>query len=290
MLKNDSDQVLALKEKSALSAQEHFMAVLSASATKRQRSIKQELNDVSFALQARAAIASLDVSKSEDSPVLSNGMNNLDATDEQSTTSPSQMSPKELDDLRKNLTIMRYQGMSDEELSTYCKGLLLDLQNATEHVHSIRKSTKRITERLMRFSSGTSEDKVEGRISVPLQKKLARHVDDFIAEIERNKTVFESTTNNDEYFDFLEAGYAKEDEVEGGLEAELQEIEAEWGDWSSDDYIWEPDHAGVHGPPRGVPKQNYLEDKDALEDEDDETLEEALERMDSEWSNWASDD
>jgi hypothetical protein len=286
-LKNHSDAESVYKEKAALAAQEHLMTVLSASATKRTRMIQEELKAIATALQARSS-KNLPSELNNETKVTSSSVALISTSEDDTTTNIPGSSnaalagnlPVAPADSQADGTSPRFQNLSNEVLTSYCKDLLREFQESNELRHRLDTSAKRITERLMRFSSSTSTEIVEGRLSLTLQKKIAARVDAHMTDLERNKMKLVVDCLEDERL-------GSEDEPEV-VEDELARIEAEWGDWAADDYVWSPDQAGLKNSRNVV--QYHVGDDDEDDEDDEETIEEFSERIDREWRNWNTDD
>ena len=287
---NETDSVAKFveTEKASLAAQEHLMSLLCTSASKQMDFVQHDMKEVSLFLHARSSAPSLDSEAALD----------LEPREDQSSTdrvssrsikgesdsrpgSPDFVSPDtdaSLPQLAVPAHILRrFEGMSMEEVKLHYEDLLVELQLAIERRNNLDQSSKRITERLMRFSSSTSSETVEGRISVPMQKRIAQSLDDHMEELEA-KTL-EGTS-----LDFDEDDRLWNNDEES-LEDQLADIESSWGDWCEPDFVWSPSASENRN---SVNVLNRLEDEDLENEDDDETLEEALERMDTEWSKWES--
>jgi len=136
-------------------------------------------------------------------------------------------------------------------------------------------------ERLMRFSSSTSSETVEGRISIPLQRRIAEGLDNFVAQLEEEDQLGMSPEiDEDDRLGIRETS-------DKSIKQELAEIEKNWGDWSDEDYVWSPADAN---PTAGSTQYSAATADDLFgEEDDDETLEEALERIENDWKGWDLD-
>jgi len=295
--KNDSVSLEIQSEKASLAAQEQLMTLLSTSASKRTEIIRHEMMEVSLFLQASV------LSNLGDSQVSYNNKQQdvLTSNDVDVTRLESPFTDSSTDgaiDVSKNLghsstTAMhsssslsvtmasipvhvreRYDGMDIAEVKLHYQDLLVELQSSLEQRNKLDKSTKRITEQLMRFSSSTSSEWKEGRISVPLQKQIAENVDNHLKKF----VGLSSEVDEDDRLGTREN--------EGSLADEMAEIDKNWAAWADPDFVWTPGASETAAAAR----PNPLDDEDDhLEEDAGETLEEALKRIDSEWSNWLGD-
>lgn len=186
--------------------------------------------------------------------------------------------------------VTMYDNMSNEDLTSYCKQLMKNLQDAVERRHSLETATKRVTLRLMRYSSSAQD--VEGQLSMRLQKEIASNVDEFTEDVKNGKLKTNDGTGENESeqdektTNTLLTGVSDDDGKGSHLEEDLAEIKAEWGEWYEDDYEWTPDQAGQPNTKKHIPHYNMLHENEEENDENDETLEETLARLDEEWKNW----
>ena len=297
---NDSVALFVKTEKAALAAQEHLMTLLSASASKHMNIIQHDMKEVSLFLHARSSaspegLEAVDLDKEDDpsSPSDTDNTNTMvsstSPSDDDSveapgsTNSSSSSAEPSLPQLSvPGHIIERFEGMDIEEVKLHYEDLLVELQGAIERRNKLDKSAKRITERLMRFSSSTSSETAEGRISVPLQKRIAQNVDDHMIQLE-TKSIEGISVEIDE-----DDRLGSRNNEDGTLEDQLADIERSWGDWCEPEYVWSPSASESRGT-NSINIQNRLEDDSMEDDEDNETLEEALERMDNDWSKWEED-
>ena len=241
---NDSIALFVQREKASLAVQEHFMTLLSASAAKQIKTIQEDTKKVSFLLQARSSATSAmegssnlglpsNSSRSETQPVKALSPHTVSNISRHSTTD-YEYPPANLvhQDSVRGSSLARFQNMSFEEVNAQLEVLLGDLLVATERRNKIDLSTRRITERLMRFSSSTSSETVEGRISVVLQKRLAENLDTHLDELAASSGVNQGgiTAEVDE-----DARLGVRDEAELSIDDELAEIEKRWAGWNDPD-------------------------------------------------------
>lgn len=274
----DSCDLVAQTEMASLRAQEHLMNLLSASASQHVQTIQEEIDGVTRKMQALAS----ETAKTEfpqDGNLTSPGLlaANLSDFDSQtvkvnaSTASTnSGLAQLEQDDSLRDSGTLKIQLLSQDNIQQHHKDLLSRYQLAIERRHQLAQSTKRISERLMRFSSSIS---AEGRISIPLQRRLAQDLDDLLIAVDGKKTISSDVDQDDRL--------GKRD-TESTVEDDIVEIEKSWGDWCQDDFIWSPDKASRNGG--AVPLMVDLEE--LMDDDNDESIDETLARMDEEWKSW----
>ena len=288
---NETDSVAKFveTEKASLAAQEHLMSLLSTSSSKQMDFIQHDMKEVSLFLHARSStppsgsevVLDLEHQEDQSSTDSTSGVSSRPINGESVAMSSSpDSSSSDTDASRSQLAvpahiISRFEGMSMEEVKLHYEDLLVELQQAIERRNKLDQSSKRITERLMRFSSGTSAETVEGRISVPMQKRIAQSLDDHMEELETKS--YEGISSD---FDEDDRLWNNDDE---NLEDQLANIESSWGDWCEPEFVWSPSASENRN---SVNALNRLEDEDLDDADDDETLEEALERMDTDWSKW----
>lgn len=277
---NCPEDVLARSEKAAFDTQEHWMNLLLAHAAHQIELIQNELNSVSFVLQCNAGKAPAGQSNQ---PILEDvvkrdelaqstelAINMKMSSDVDWEVEAFTASSKKLSDSSGSL---QFENMSRDNLQQHYEDLLTRFQTAIEHRNQLDQSTKRITERLLRFS-GSSEELVEGRVSIPLQKQLAGDLDDHLDSIDD----INSHTDHD-------YGLATGDGTsESAVFDELAEIESNWGDWCNDDFIWSPEKTSRNDGVMAttVVSINGLEDDEV----ENESVEETLERISEDWKYW----
>jgi len=272
---NDSTALFIQNEKASLAAQEHLMTLLSASAAKEISTIQQEMKSVSFVLQARysSSLSEAQEGALESDEEAKGGTN--------STSPSSDLIHISREDAARNPNLVRFQNMSVDEVNTYYQVCLGSYQQAIERRNKLNSSSRRIMERLMRFSSSTSSETVEGRISIPLQRRIAEGLDNFVAQLEEEDQLGMSPEiDEDDRLGIRETS-------DKSIKQELAEIEKNWGDWSDEDYVWSPADAN---PTAGSTQYSAATADDLFgEEDDDETLEEALERIENDWKGWDLD-
>ena len=187
--------------------------------------------------------------------------------------------------------------MSIDSLKEHFATVATRLQDISETVYHLDVSAKRIGSRLMDYSNA---DGIEGRLSVAQQEELASMVDKHVESLPRNwkapemaeaSSMYRSHNNRDPMLGWGD-DYSL-DRIES-FEDDMAQISANWGEWANDDFVWSPEGQvdSVKLSNRVASTVPNVLDNFELEarlDEDDESLEDALHRLDSEWSGWDSD-
>lgn len=161
---------------------------------------------------------------------------------------------------------------SNEKGHTHVKALINDLQKSNLKVQASADSLKRTTTRLMDYS--TSFGRLEGRISAKLQSELGAKIDAFLEEhdFSSNKAAA------------LQFGFSLDANDSEPYEDTLEKMQEEWGDWFDDDYVWSPNDSKSVA---SIPLPSHFKPL-VDENEDHEPIEDALNRIEREWGEWAS--
>ena len=184
--------------------------------------------------------------------------------------------------------IKQLDSMNIGDLQLYCQSLLTRSQQLHATVLQLDASATRISTRLMEYSLG---DAAEGRIPVAKQEQLCREIEEFLNELPddedpeetdtslaidpedrggKHKSLFERTPYNREWEEYH-------------FRLDMEFIEKSWGAMNDDDYVWSmPDEHSATSPE--LP--DYRGPEGGIEDEPEESVEEALSRIDEEWGDW----
>jgi hypothetical protein len=164
-----------------------------------------------------------------------------------------------------------------QELTEYCTSLTEELREAASTVQILADSVKRVSKRLVdaAATSGISE----GRISHAQYNELNEKLEDHMDEIHKWSHPDPEILEDEPYEDTLER------------------VQSEWGILYDDHYMYNPEDATETAPyeidtlaaKAGIEGMDYLFDT-ADAEEDEESLEDALDRMDLEWGIWLEDD
>ncbi|KAI2489544.1 DNA primase catalytic core [Fragilaria crotonensis] len=186
--------------------------------------------------------------------------------------------------------IKELDSMNIGDLQLYCQSLMTRSHQLHDTVLQLDASATRIATRLMEYSRG---DAAEGRISVAKQEQLFREIDELMSELPDdgepeetgNPSVDAEGRTGKPRLAFEQTPYNKELEDQY-FQLDMEFIEKSWGEMNDDDYVWSmPDENSATGPEppefRGL--QSFVED------ESEESLEDALSRIDEEWGDWNMD-
>jgi len=141
-----------------------------------------------------------------------------------------------------------------------------ELRDISRTLHALADSSKRIASRLMDQGSATG---LEGRISTALQAELSRNLDDYV----------ESLVN-------LPLAENEDEDDSEPYEEALQRMEEDWGTWTDEDFVWtaaEASKRAKHHSDHGGQHSDHFNDNFDIEEE---TLDEAMERISNEWRDW----
>jgi hypothetical protein len=143
--------------------------------------------------------------------------------------------------------------------------LLGKFRIATKAWQASSNSMKQATARLM--DEGTTLGRLEGKMSAKTQSDLYAQVDAFLEE-----QAFLSSNRQTSELDFLFQTSTGDEPYEEAVER----MQKEFGDWYDDEYVWSPEHS-TSASFQSIPFQDYGDD------ENEEPIEYALERIDREW-------
>ena len=197
-----------------------------------------------------------------------------------------------------NSGIRRLDHMETESLQVYCRDLFHNMSDMFQKVYHLELSCQRIKARVFDYSAG---DSTEGKISYVLQNELFGLVDEFVESIPSDWQPNETDELPDPDY-FLDESDDPDDDGKSTptlipdnnmtedekLERDMTMIENEWSEWNDDNYRWSPTDLNLGTTP-------FEDDLDRVEadeyaNEDDESLEEAMARIDEEWGDWNSED
>lgn len=132
------------------------------------------------------------------------------------------------------------------------------------------ESSRRLSKRLIDEAVMTD---VEGHISLGLQAELSSRLDDFVEEVLRKQTDGEGRREMDE-----------------AIEDALERIEREFGEWSDAEYVWTcPEPQPFSKLKQTLSYSNKMPWDLLYEEDQEEDLEVALERISREWAGWEDD-
>ena len=194
--------------------------------------------------------------------------------------------------------IMQLDAMHIDGLKEHWNFLATRLREVSERAHHLDMSAKRIVSRLMDYCNA---DGIEGRLSVAQQQELASMVNDHLQSLPETWQAPDSVewsrfhNNRDPA-----SGWGDEYGLDRNLsfDDDMARISDEWGEWADDDFTWSPEGnldsfmltRSSNDDSRNVMDSHF--DNFELESqvlEDEESLEDALRRIDAEWGDWVHD-
>ena len=267
------DDTVSRELRAELEVQEAHATLLRATALKRFAAVNAEWHAVGQVLTAR--LEELDSLEDEE------GI----PTAEKVTTEPGN-------------NASNLESMSLDALKEYCNMAASKMRDAAETVHHLDVSAKRIGSRLMDYSNA---DGIEGRLSVSQQEELASMVDNHVNSLPENwKAPDDKGNRADRFHNNREPpsmGWGDDFSLENAecFENDMAQINDDWGEWADDDFVWSPednfDFPRLPGGTTGnVPNVLDNFELEACLEEEDESLESALQRLDTEWAGWDQDD
>jgi hypothetical protein len=194
--------------------------------------------------------------------------------------------------------IIQLDAMHIDDLKEHCNSLATRLRDMSERAHHLDVSAKRIVSRLMDYSNA---DGIEGRLSVTQQEELASMVDDHLGSLPETWRAPDPDEGN--------RFHNNRDPVSGwgdeygldrneSFDEDMAQISDDWGEWADDDFIWSPEgnlDSSMLTRRANGDSHNAMESRfdnfelEAQLLEDEESLEDALHRIDAEWGDWADD-
>ena len=270
------DESVSRELRAELEVQEALATLLKASAFKRLVSV-----NANWLVASRLLNARLEAENGSTEP-----------SDKQSSLHVFQSGIQELD------------SMETGELHLYCQEVLGNLNRLFQIAHQLEVSWKRIKSRIFDYTGG---DEAEGKISASKQNELFGMVEDFLNELPEDwqpneiadlvdpERVFSSYMSDDpsEEDDNDDDGGASipssmpEDE---SLEKDLKMIDNEWSEWNDENYRWSPGDDALANNPFVTGHESNEMDADDISNADEESLEDALNRIDNDWAGWGDDD
>jgi hypothetical protein len=195
---------------------------------------------------------------------------------------------------------IQLDSMHINDIKEHCNTLATRLRDVSNRAHNLDISARRITSRLMDYSSA---DGIEGRLSVAQQEELASMVDDHLESLLKNWRAPAVSAEANRFHNNRDpvSGWGDENGLERNesFDEDVARINDDWGEWANDDFTWSPegnlDYSIVTRSSNGA-KNNTMEsrfdnfDVEARILENEESLEAALHRIDTEWGEWAHDD
>jgi DNA primase catalytic core len=212
-------------------------------------------------------------------------------------------------DKRSNIQVFQsgieeLDSMETRELHLYCQAVLGNLNSLFQTAHQLEVAWKRIKSRIFDYTGG---DEAEGKISASKQNELFGMVEDFLNDLPEDwqPNEIEDLVDPDHVFSLYVSDDPQEvddnDDDEGAsipdsltedesLEKDLKMIDSEWSEWNDEDYRWAPgDDARANNPFVTGEELNEME-ADAFSNADEESLEDAIARIDNDWADWGDDD
>jgi DNA primase len=158
--------------------------------------------------------------------------------------------------------------------STRLRDLTIALQNKNRVLQTLSDSSKRLWTKLV---DETLSDGIEGHVSASLQMDLSVRLDEYLnAFIDVPSQKVETTQKLETILSGLEDEEPYEDT--------LERIAKDWGEWADDDYLWTMDDAISKTNKKQVASPDLI--SAITEDEDDENVEDALQRISRDWAEW----
>ena len=165
-----------------------------------------------------------------------------------------------------------------------------EVRDITERIHHLDVSSRRLGLRLIDYSNA---DGIEGRLSLAQQEELASMVDEHVNSLPGNwkapEIVGRFHNNRDPMLGWDDDNSLERVEF---LEKDMAQINKDWGEWAEDDFVWSlQDELGSStlssgGFSSSVPNVLDSYELEARSEEERESLEETLNRLDSEWAGW----
>jgi hypothetical protein len=194
---------------------------------------------------------------------------------------------------------IQLDSMHIDDLKEHYITLATRLRDVSDRAHNLDMSAKRIVSRLMDYSNA---DGIEGRLSVAQQEELASMVDDHLESILENWRAPAVPTEANRFHNNRDpvSGWGDEigQERNESFDEDMARIKDDWGEWADDDFSWSPasnlDYSMIIRSSYG--DNNAMESRlddfefEAHTVENEESLEDALHRIDTEWGEWAHDD
>ena len=194
--------------------------------------------------------------------------------------------------------IIQLDTMHIDDLKEHWNFLAARLRDISERAHHLDVSAKRIVSRLMDYSNA---DGIEGRLSVAQQEELASMVDDHLESLPQIWRAPDSGEGNRFHNNRDPAsGWGDEYGLDRNesFDEDMARISDDWGEWADDEFTWSPEgnlDSFMLTRRSNDDSHNVMEsrfDNFELESqilEDEESLEDALHRINAEWGDWVHD-
>jgi hypothetical protein len=262
---SSSDERLHFDEKHALATQEHFMALLAANAAQRVSTIQNNLKSLAMMMEERSVLSHLP-EEQQATP------QNLTLQGQGLPAAPN------LGFKSHHHNCGPFQNLTLDEMTARYSDLLAALPVAIEKRNHVDNSLDQVRRRLIRVTTSNSEGKKSAAI---VRKKLAIELEKHLEHLEAVAVERADEMGASKYNDLL----GKVDGNGESIKFELAEIDRNWGEWCYDDYVWSPEKANGQKSLGSFRQVDLLSLND--DDESNESLEDGLDRIDSEWSQWA---
>ena len=152
------------------------------------------------------------------------------------------------------------------------------MRDAINVFESLKASSRRVNARIMEQSiSGGLEGQISPSLVAELSSRLDEHLESVLNEQVPEVGPFDSIEKLDD------------DDDEESYEDALDRMAEDWGDWFDDDYLWTADDAetsSAAAAERLASRKSSSEVTSKMDDYDDESVEDALARIDQDWKEW----
>ena len=162
------------------------------------------------------------------------------------------------------------------------KGLELvrQIRDTTNTLRSLSDTSKRITQCLV---NSRKSSKLGGRNAIAMQTSLAAKLDEHLKTVLEQSAAASSAESDALVFTDLEEADGIKEEDSESYEDALERMEKEWGEMFRDDYVWSGEGHENEGQ---VPEILLDQIQGFGNEEEQESLDDALARIDEEWGDW----
>lgn len=194
-------------------------------------------------------------------------------------------------------------GMNTEDLQRYCQDLFGKLNDLFQTAHQLEVAWRRIKSRIFDLSS---TDTAEGKIPTSKQDELFNMLDDFLTDLPQDwepKEIDDLLDPN-----YILSMYLSDDPVEDDdddlvqnavqenltenerFEQDMVMIDNEWAGWNDEKYRWSPGDSESSSNSFSNGDRIHELEADTYSNQDEESLDEAMARIDDEWGDWDNEE